>query len=150
MSEWSSQVARRDPDGAEGALFRILSCKGGGYRYCRTAPPHPKRNSNGLYPLHRVRAENKIGRLLLPGEVVHHIDGDKTNDSPENLQVLQHDDHARLHAPEVDEIAVTCGECGSSFTGKPHEIRLRQSRNRRGQIYCSRSCGGVASRRAIS
>ncbi|MEG4500626.1 HNH endonuclease signature motif containing protein [Microcoleus sp. F10-C6] len=37
--------------------------------------------------LHRVIAEQTIGRKLRPGEVVHHLDGDKTNNSPENLVV---------------------------------------------------------------
>ena len=37
--------------------------------------------------LHRVVAEQTIGRKLRPGEVVHHLDHDKTNNSPENLVV---------------------------------------------------------------
>ena len=34
---------------------------------------------------HRVIAEQNLGRSLRPGEVVHHLDEDKTNNSPENL-----------------------------------------------------------------
>ena len=37
---------------------------------------------------HRVVAEEMLGRPLAPGEVVHHRDGDKLNNSPENLEVL--------------------------------------------------------------
>ncbi|MEG4350285.1 HNH endonuclease [Microcoleus sp. LAD1_D3] len=37
--------------------------------------------------LHRVIAEQTIGRKLRPGEVVHHLDHDKTNNSPDNLVV---------------------------------------------------------------
>jgi predicted DNA-binding protein len=47
--------------------------------------------------IHRAVAEEKMGRKLLPGEVVHHIDGDKTNNSPENLQVMSNSDHVKLH-----------------------------------------------------
>lgn len=49
---------------------------------------------------HRVVAEKKIGRKLQKGEVVHHIDGDKTNNHPDNLQVMTDSEHARLHAEE--------------------------------------------------
>lgn len=37
---------------------------------------------------HRLVAEEMLGRQLLPGEVVHHRDGHKSNNLPENLLVL--------------------------------------------------------------
>lgn len=42
---------------------------------------------------HRLVAERMLGRRLLPGEVVHHRDGDKTNNAPENLEVLPSNGH---------------------------------------------------------
>ena len=48
---------------------------------------------------HRVVAEQVIGRPLLPGEVVHHIDGNKRNNDPSNLMVFaSQSEHARYHA----------------------------------------------------
>lgn len=47
---------------------------------------------------HRLVAEEKIGRPLEKGEVVHHINGDRMDNRPENLMVLPSQaEHARLH-----------------------------------------------------
>ena len=47
---------------------------------------------------HRVIVEQILGRPLAPGEVVHHIDGNKQNNNPDNLMVLQNQAlHAALH-----------------------------------------------------
>ncbi len=48
---------------------------------------------------HRIVAEQILGRALFPGEVVHHIDGNKRNNKPENLRVFGFQgDHAKFHA----------------------------------------------------
>lgn len=48
---------------------------------------------------HRVAAEKKLGRALQQGEVVHHIDGDKRNNDPENLVIFRsQSEHAQHHA----------------------------------------------------
>lgn len=46
---------------------------------------------------HRVVAERMLGRALQPGEIVHHIDHNKRNNDPSNLQVMTQSEHARLH-----------------------------------------------------
>lgn len=48
---------------------------------------------------HRVVAEQMLGRPLRPGEIVHHVDGDKRNNDPSNLMVFASQaEHARYHA----------------------------------------------------
>ena len=48
---------------------------------------------------HRVVAEQLLGRPLPPGEVVHHIDGNKRNNRSENLRVFSSQaEHAKFHA----------------------------------------------------
>lgn len=122
-------------------MFKIIStCKGGGYQYCRTDPPHPRRNAKGLYPLHRVLAENKLGRLLEPNEVVHHRDEDKKNDSPSNLEVKSRSEHSKDHAVLAELMRFTC-PCGEEFELKPHRARTRLRQSLTGTLCCSRHCG---------
>ena len=48
---------------------------------------------------HRVVAEQILGRPLMPGEVVHHIDGNKRNNSMKNIRVYNsQSEHAKFHA----------------------------------------------------
>ena len=48
---------------------------------------------------HRLVAEEKLGRLLRKGEVVHHIDGDYKKNDPDNLMVLPSQrEHVKLHS----------------------------------------------------
>lgn len=123
-------------------MFEIVAvCDGGGYRYCRTVPIHPKANSKGLYPLHRVLIENKLNRLLEDNEIVHHIDGDKSNDDQDNLIVMLRSEHSSFHR-SIENLVCICPKCSSAFEIKPYRFRLRQKKNKSGEVYCSRSCGG--------
>jgi len=49
-----------------------------------------------LYYEHRAVAAWRLGRPLRPGEVVHHLDGDPTNNHPDNLVVLPSQRHHAL------------------------------------------------------
>ncbi|HXG36533.1 MAG TPA: HNH endonuclease [Dehalococcoidia bacterium] len=61
-------------------------------------PEHPRAHPNGYVYEHIVVMERKIGRPLLGGERVHHLDHDKLNNSSENLMLLESQaDHMRLH-----------------------------------------------------
>ena len=50
---------------------------------------HPYRTKANYVAEHRLVMERKLGRYLTPHEVVHHIDGDSQNNSPENLIVFR-------------------------------------------------------------
>ncbi|WP_228723075.1 HNH endonuclease signature motif containing protein [Limnobaculum xujianqingii] len=50
---------------------------------------------------HRVVAEIKIGRPLTANEIVHHINGNKRDNRPENLEVMTQSEHIKLHHVEM-------------------------------------------------
>lgn len=67
------------------------------------------KGANKSYPklygrhVHRMLAERMLGRKLEPGEVVHHIDGDRTNYSFENLYVCRNQqEHIEIHRKQHD------------------------------------------------
>jgi hypothetical protein len=76
----------------------------------------------GYAPVHRIVMHQKLGRVLLPGEVVDHIDGNKTNNDPSNLQ---------LFASNAEHLKVTLkGRCPNwtaegkaRMTGRPKGSR---------------------------
>jgi hypothetical protein len=72
-----------------------------------------------------------LGRNLLPTEHVHHRDGNRSNDDPANLEVINRNKHLREHK-QVYPDEKTCVECGQLFIAK--------SRHRKRQSTCSPQC----------
>ena len=100
-------------------------CKG--YIYIRT-PGHPNCSKHGSYVAeHRLVMESKLGRYLLPTEVVDHIDGNIVNNHPDNLRVF---------ASNGEHLAETlAGKCPEwSDDGKRRIVEAVKQRHRLNRV----------------
>lgn len=62
------------------------------------APTHPYKNKRNCVYEHQLVMEKHIGRYLEKGEVVHHIDFDKTNNDISNLKLMTNSEHVKYHS----------------------------------------------------
>lgn len=96
-----------------------------GYVLVRVGPSHHLADVRGYAYEHRIVAEKKLGRRLLPSEQVHHADGNKKNNEPDNLEVFrsiaEHRAHHRLSGcsrrlPNEKNVDIMCAcGCGAVF-----------------------------------
>lgn len=83
--------------------------------------------SDGMVYLHRKVMSEKLGRVLVEGEIVHHIDFNKENNNPDNLQLLASAaEHNTIH--KLKRVLKPCVICG------------KMTLNKR---TCSTRCGSV-------
>lgn len=76
---------------------------------------HPEADQRGYIFEHRWVAEQKIGRRLAEHESVHHNNGRKSDNRPENLVVMSKSDHMRLHAQMKHEAQLNAGISNYGF-----------------------------------
>lgn len=68
-------------------------------------PNHPHSEKSYIKE-HILIAEQKIGRRLKQNEVVHHVNGVKTDNRPENLHVTTNSAHGRIHGNDKKYIHI--------------------------------------------
>lgn len=71
-----------------------------GYIYI-ACPSHPNATQTGYVSEHRLVMERMIGRYLEKGEIVHHLNRVKTDNRPENLEIVSRAGHVRIHNPRL-------------------------------------------------
>ena len=67
---------------------------------------------------HRYIMEQHLGRQLARDEVVHHKDGDKSNNEIENLELMSLSEHARQHQTGNTPSEETRQKLSESLTGR--------------------------------
>jgi len=105
-----------------------------GYMLVRVGIDHPLADVRGYAYEHRVVAQEAIKRPLARGEHVHHKNGDKLDNRPENLEVLSAAEHRvehrhsgrkrRLPGEANPETTCACG-CGERLTVYDDSGRFR-------------------------
>lgn len=62
---------------------------------------HPRAGSNGYVFEHVLVMEDVLGRYLLPGETVHHLNGLRADNRPENLELWTRPQPAGIRAADA-------------------------------------------------
>lgn len=116
-------------------------------------PEHPnankgKKSSLGYIFEHRLVMSNMLKRPLKESEHVHHINNNKADNRPENLQIMSNSEHRKYHAGLMSDeqkrnlvkvlnehaekirlprepIICACG-CGGELTNRDSKGRLRK------------------------
>ena len=97
-----------------------------GYVLIKVGVDHHLADVRGYAYEHRLVAEKKIGRRLLPGEHAHQVNGMKTDNRDENIEVVTVREHRfkhrsektrdRLRKPDEPNTEVNCAcGCGAAF-----------------------------------
>lgn len=106
-----------------------------GYRLVRAPIGYQGTTNTGIYVYeHRLVAERSLGRLLACNEVVHHINGNRLDNRPDNLSVMTNSAHSKSHCGRGPTLlTTTCMHCGIVFSYRKGKARS----------FCSRRCVGL-------
>ena len=90
---------------------------------CKIGP-----DGNIVY-IHREVMEQKLGRELKPGELVHHKDENKRNNDPDNLELTNRSFHAKKHwkpIPNPNQIFAKGSQHGHTTLTEEQVIEIKK------------------------
>ena len=100
------------------------------------------------YP--RYVVEQILNIKLSPTDDIHHIDGNVGNNSIENLKIIHHGEHQKIHSQKYYDKEMICPICNKTFMWSAKQqcmFYANQKRNRHknilGKPVCSKRCSGV-------
>lgn len=117
--------------------YKLFHKKMGRWQVCLWSPKTNKRRTL-LYSKYLMSI--KEGRILGRDEEVDHVDGDRTNDSLDNLEIVTGDENRRRAAdrsPGRTMVSLTCPQCSGAFERERRQTHLVKGGN---ATFCSRSC----------
>lgn len=105
------------------------------------AADHPYADKNNSVFEHRLVMESHLGRYLEPSEIVHHINGVKTDNRIENLEVMTQSEHARAHHTgtkrprtigwsKLYDVCRRCGTADYRHHGVGYCVRCRKHKDK--------------------
>lgn len=90
--------------------------------------------------LARYLMEDSLGRPLSSDELVHHVNGDRTDDRLENLLVLSPSEHRMTFGGNPPTVC-TCPECGKEFSRRTSDVNWSIKHGK--GIFCTRTCAAT-------
>lgn len=105
------------------------------------APEHPAASKQGYAFEHRLIMEETIGRALKPNEIVHHKNGKRGDNRPENLLLTVQGQHREV---------CKCPQCGFEFGHTDQVLGYNPPSNEGQEVGANCTLGNISQRQLWS